>query len=220
MRSVQHSCMRHGCDAAGSGRGERIRTSGLYVPNVALYQAKLHPDLRPQPMRSHGVERAHEERSTDRTQNSSRASRALEWRQHAQAAARLVGLGARRVARGVERAGAAHDLDDLAAAVRPRRARWRGGSGRARLAVPRSIAISSGSVGLPSRRSSPTFLPSCCGVAFVVEQVVDQLERRAQRAAVVGAGFFDVAGRRSASTAPRRALASNSLAVLKRITRR
>uniref|UniRef100_E6PVN5 Uncharacterized protein n=1 Tax=mine drainage metagenome TaxID=410659 RepID=E6PVN5_9ZZZZ len=27
-----------------SGRGERIRTSGLYVPNVALYQAKLHPD--------------------------------------------------------------------------------------------------------------------------------------------------------------------------------
>ncbi|CAM2186683.1 hypothetical protein BLAT2472_90030 [Burkholderia latens] len=28
-----------------SGRGERIRTSGLYVPNVALYQAKLHPDF-------------------------------------------------------------------------------------------------------------------------------------------------------------------------------
>ncbi len=28
------------------GRGERIRTSGLYVPNVALYQAKLHPDRR------------------------------------------------------------------------------------------------------------------------------------------------------------------------------
>ncbi len=25
------------------GRGERIRTSGLHVPNVALYQAKLHP---------------------------------------------------------------------------------------------------------------------------------------------------------------------------------
>ena len=28
-----------------SGRGERIRTSGLYVPNVALYQAKLHPEI-------------------------------------------------------------------------------------------------------------------------------------------------------------------------------
>src|SRR3569833_3946548 len=26
------------------GRGERIRTAGLYVPNVALYQAKLHPE--------------------------------------------------------------------------------------------------------------------------------------------------------------------------------
>ncbi len=30
---------------SGGGRGERIRTSGLYVPNVALYQAKLHPVL-------------------------------------------------------------------------------------------------------------------------------------------------------------------------------
>ena len=28
-----------------NGRGERIRTSGLYVPNVALYQAKLHPEV-------------------------------------------------------------------------------------------------------------------------------------------------------------------------------
>ncbi len=27
----------------GAGRGERIRTSGLYVPNVALHQAELHP---------------------------------------------------------------------------------------------------------------------------------------------------------------------------------
>ena len=26
------------------GRGERIRTSGLYVPNAALYQAKLRLD--------------------------------------------------------------------------------------------------------------------------------------------------------------------------------
>ena len=30
--------------AQKSGRGERIRTSGLHVPNVALYQAKLHPE--------------------------------------------------------------------------------------------------------------------------------------------------------------------------------
>ena len=32
-------------DGRKSGRGERIRTSGLHVPNVALYQAKLHPVL-------------------------------------------------------------------------------------------------------------------------------------------------------------------------------
>ena len=31
-------------DGSVLGRGERIRTSGLYVPNVALYQAKLHPE--------------------------------------------------------------------------------------------------------------------------------------------------------------------------------
>ena len=28
------------------GRGERIRTSGPYVPNVVLYQAELHPEGR------------------------------------------------------------------------------------------------------------------------------------------------------------------------------
>ena len=33
------------CPRKKPGRGERIRTSGLYVPNVALYQAKLHPEL-------------------------------------------------------------------------------------------------------------------------------------------------------------------------------
>ena len=27
------------------GRGERIRTSDSYVPNVVLYQAELHPDF-------------------------------------------------------------------------------------------------------------------------------------------------------------------------------
>ena len=38
-------------DKGISGRGERIRTSGLYVPNVALYQAKLHPADEIQPAR-------------------------------------------------------------------------------------------------------------------------------------------------------------------------
>ena len=32
-----------GLFAECGGRGERIRTSGLYVPNVALYLTKLHP---------------------------------------------------------------------------------------------------------------------------------------------------------------------------------
>ena len=31
--------------ALESGRGERIRTSDSYVPNVVLYQAELHPDF-------------------------------------------------------------------------------------------------------------------------------------------------------------------------------
>ena len=174
-----------------SGRGERIRTSGLYVPNVALYQAKLHPDVA-RPRRAAPCSRAaQDERSTDRTHNSSRASRYADAGSTRKHAARLVGLGARRVARGLQRAGAAHDVDDLAAGARPRRARWRGGSAARSASVPRSMATSSGSVGLPSRRSSPTFLPSCVGVALVVQQVVDQLERGAQRAAVVGAGLLD-----------------------------
>ena len=32
--------------AAGRGRGDRIRTCDLLVPNQALYQAKLHPERR------------------------------------------------------------------------------------------------------------------------------------------------------------------------------
>jgi hypothetical protein len=27
-----------------SGRGDRIRTCDIYVPNVALYQSELHPE--------------------------------------------------------------------------------------------------------------------------------------------------------------------------------
>ena len=44
VRSAVDQCLATGepHDIA-CGRGERIRTSGLYVPNVALYQAKLHP---------------------------------------------------------------------------------------------------------------------------------------------------------------------------------
>ena len=57
------------------GRGERIRTSGLYVPNVALYQAKLHPDdSRTIPGRE---SRTHNQpvRSTAKEHNSSKVCR-------------------------------------------------------------------------------------------------------------------------------------------------
>ena len=48
------------------GRGERIRTSGLYVPNVALYQAKLHPEF---------FASNQNFRSTEKSDNCSRLSR-------------------------------------------------------------------------------------------------------------------------------------------------
>ena len=39
----------------GDGRGGEIRTHDLYVPNVALYQAKLRPDIFPAPSCEGGV---------------------------------------------------------------------------------------------------------------------------------------------------------------------
>src|SRR3989338_9094934 len=51
------------------GRGERIRTSGLYVPNVALYQAKLHPDI------DFAHASHHDDLWIESNDNSSRASR-------------------------------------------------------------------------------------------------------------------------------------------------
>jgi hypothetical protein len=56
------------------GRGERIRTSGLYVPNVALYQAKLHPENSLALVAERGRV-TQDERSTDLKHKSSRASR-------------------------------------------------------------------------------------------------------------------------------------------------
>ncbi len=143
-----------------SGRGERIRTSGLYVPNVALYQAKLHPDfsfflfapLAPVT----GLGRAVNRPNAEFYQSFFVRGR----RKHRQTHTRLLGLESGGLARGVECAGAAHDFHD----VREARdlAVFDGvADQRAFIGVPRSIATSSGSVGLPSRRSSPTFLPSC-----------------------------------------------------------
>ena len=54
-----------GLSCFGSGRGERIRTSGLYVPNVALYQAKLHPEGKTQRNAKDRPEQTHALRSNE-----------------------------------------------------------------------------------------------------------------------------------------------------------
>jgi hypothetical protein len=41
----QKSRLRAGFLRESIGRGDRIRTCDLYVPNVALYQTELHPDI-------------------------------------------------------------------------------------------------------------------------------------------------------------------------------
>ena len=54
MRSYAQSCAQRALNSietrgerhARSGRGDRIRTCDLLVPNQALYQAKLHPAQR------------------------------------------------------------------------------------------------------------------------------------------------------------------------------
>ena len=56
------------------GRGERIRTSGPYVPNVVLYQAELLPGAAgysdsPGPLQSRGM--AHRMAHRERTQGPS-----------------------------------------------------------------------------------------------------------------------------------------------------
>ena len=63
---------------ASDGRGERIRTSGLYVPNVALYQAKLHPDdSDSRPLPGHWFRELQLVRSTAKVHNSSKVC--LRW---------------------------------------------------------------------------------------------------------------------------------------------
>src|SRR5690606_29091125 len=41
------------CRIAADGRGDRIRTCDLYVPNVALYQTELHPEGKPRILPMH-----------------------------------------------------------------------------------------------------------------------------------------------------------------------
>src|SRR5690606_10092580 len=44
VRFGTRSALRAATGPESNGRGGQIRTDDLYVPNVALYQAKLHPD--------------------------------------------------------------------------------------------------------------------------------------------------------------------------------
>ena len=123
-------------------------------------------------------------------------------------------------ARDFQGAGLAHDGDDVRLeCVPPRRLDRRCGRARAASAVPRCIASDQRQRGLAFAQVVAHVLADLVGVAGVVEHVVDHLERGAQRPAIGGAGFLQL-GAASASTAPSRALASNSLAVLERITRR
>ncbi len=188
-----------------SGRGERIRTSGLYVPNVALYQAKLHPDVGsrwPPQRRTAPVQRA--------------------FRTSARPIERTI--LAEPLAPPTAAAGAG-----AAAPCRPRRAPPRA-SRRARpvrrtivddLGQPRDLAVLDGVAdqvalgrraarhrdqqrqrGLALAQVVADVLAEFVGVALVVEQVVDELERRAERAAVVGAGLLDSASARRRAPRP------------------
>ena len=78
----------------------------------------------------------------------------------------------------------------------------------------RAMASSSGRVALPSRKSSPAFLPSASDDAAVVERVVGQLEGQAEVQAVGAQGRDASARRAPAATAPASAAAANSSAVL------
>ena len=80
-------------------------------------------------------------------------------------------------------------------------------------AVPRRKDSTTGRVILPSRKSSPTFLPSSRRVAAIVERVVDELEGDAEIHAVAAAGGLLGLGA-PARTGPTSQAAANNSAVL------
>ncbi len=91
---------------------------------------------------------------------------------------------------------------------------------RAPESEPRRNDSTTGSVILPSRKSSPTFLPSLARFAAVVERVVDQLEGDAEIHAVRAAGGDSPGPSAPRAPDPPRQAAANSSAVLARITAR
>ncbi|KAI1696392.1 amidase domain-containing protein [Ditylenchus destructor] len=78
--------------------------------------------------------------------------------------------------------------------ARPRRARSRDGSARARRRCRAPSRSAAAAWACPRADRRPRSCPRV-GRAFIVQHVVDQLERGAQRATVTGAGFFQRLGR-------------------------
>ena len=185
-----------------AGRGERIRTSGLYVPNVALYQAKLHPDgASPASMPAHKDSIVTTSvRPNERTilaeplvaRTGSSVPQAslglvalppvprLAWPPARRFGGRWPTISRRRSISPLLDGVAHQRALGFAAALHGHQQR------QGRLALAQVVA---------------DVLAELRRIAFVVEQVVDQLERRAERAAVVGAGLLD--GRRSRRRARR-----------------
>ena len=102
------------------GRGERIRTSGLYVPNVALYQAKLHPAFLEQDL-SRSAKVGDFSANLDAALGSAQQKLAgqithglgvgIAW-QGCQSGNGPQGFGVGRFTCGIQGAGAAHDVQD------------------------------------------------------------------------------------------------------------
>src|SRR6218665_579257 len=146
------------------GRGERIRTSGLYVPNVALYQAKLHPANRCgtcAPCPPAGIDAIPQAQWRPSSNGAGNSSKPLESAFDGSCCAADIARRAsvQAAARVTSSAPVACTMPTISAScsVEPSLMAWRTIS--ACPGLPRCIAAISGSVALPSRRSSPRFLP-------------------------------------------------------------
>ena len=176
-----------------NGRSERIRTSGPCLPNAVLYQAELHSDRRrgrryrrPYTRLRNRKPRAGR-RSGAGPAVSSRASMAEVDDLEQGALLRAVGEEAEGVARDgavvarprrrVSRKAPCRSCSAMALveiAVAPARAPRACGARSARSSSsPRRKARTTGRVILPSRKSSPTVLPSSACARRIVEHVVD-----------------------------------------------
>ena len=158
-----------GCPGSDSrldtGRSERIRTSGPCLPKAVLYQAELHSGWRaiycltraaPQPpARFSSRGRGRNRRLVERLPFGGRRGRA-------EAASRRLAIMPGAVERRAQRAVPRHQLDGALEVARPagRAAPACAARRRARRIARLAQASTTGKVILPSRKSSPTVLPS------------------------------------------------------------